>query len=74
MKERVRAAVHGIDLPPKKAAAILASINLTGPKRRQSVLARKAAVVPPKTKTGRRKGDPDKTATARKPVLLLGKS
>lgn len=71
VKERVRATIDGLDLPPKQAAAILASVNLPSGKRQKSALSGKATVAPPKSEKGRRKGD-DKDAQARKPVLVLG--
>ena len=73
MQGRLKAAIRGIKLPPKKAAAILASVNVPSPKRRLSPFSDKAAIVPPKGKGHERKGKDDQALAATKPVLLLGR-
>ena len=70
---RLKRAVQKIDLPPKKAAAVLDSIIFPAPKRRQSPYGGKVAMAQPPAKAGKRKGDADKVTTARKPVLVLGR-
>lgn len=72
VREQLKRAVRDTKLPPKKAAAILASVNIPGPRRRRSSFDGTVAVVPPKSAARRRKSD-DKAATAAKPVLLLGR-
>ena len=70
MKERLKVAVKG--LPPKRAATILASVNLPAPKRRRSAV---GATLPENQRTVpklRRKTD-DKAPAAHKPVLVLGR-
>lgn len=74
MKGRLKAAIQDINLPPRKAAAILASVNLPGSKQRQTPYGDKPSIVPPKAKPRRKgKGKDDKTVAASKPVLLLGR-
>ena len=74
MRGRLKAAIRDIKLPPKKAAAILASVSLPSTKQRLSPYGGKAAIVPPKGKGRQRKGKDDKARAApSKPVLLLGR-
>ena len=72
VQRQLERAVRNANLPPKKATAILESINVPGPKRRHSPYGSNVAVAPPKAKT-RRKGDDGKAAASSKPVLLLGR-
>ena len=71
MKERLKVAVRG--LPPKRAAAILASVNVPAPKRRTSPYDDKAAAAHQPAKTRKRKGIDGKTPAGRKPMLVLGR-
>ena len=72
VREQLLRAVHDINLPHKKAAVILESVNVPGLKRRKSPYCGNVAASPPKAKTRRRKGDDGNTAAASKPVLVLG--
>ena len=73
VRRQLKAAIGDIKLPPKKAAVILDSVNVPGPKRRQSQLPGEAAVVSPNGKKRRRRDDGDKAGAASKPVLVLGR-
>ena len=68
VRERLKAAVKG--LPPKRAANILACVNLPASKRRRSA-AGTATANPPAAR--KRKDDGEKTPAASKPVLVLGR-
>ena len=72
VRRQLKAAIKETDLPPKKAAVVLASVDVPGPKRRQSPYDGKVATTPPESKTRRRKAA-DKGSAASKPVLLLGR-
>ena len=70
VRERLKAAVKG--LPPKRAANILACVNLPASKRRRSA-AGTATANPPAAPKRKRKDDGEKTPAASKPVLVLGR-
>ena len=65
MKERLQAAVKG--LPPKRASAILASVNLPASKRRRSAVGDVSAGNQPTAPKRRRNADDEKTPAASKP-------
>lgn len=71
VRQQLKDAIRDVNLPPKKAAVILNSIDVPGPKRRKTLLTDKAIVAPPKSR-GARKGDDDKPPP-RAPVLVLGR-
>lgn len=73
VKQRLRATVRELKLPPKKAAAILASVNLPAPKRRHLLNGGTAVTGATKSPTRRRKGEDGDEPAASKPVLVLGR-
>ena len=72
MKQRLSATVRDLKLPPKKAAAILACVNLPASKRRQTPYGGTMATGAPKSPTRRRKSDDGNAPAKFKPVLVLG--
>ena len=68
VRERLKAAVKG--LPPKRAANILASVNLPASKRPKSPTG--TAKRPPAAPKRRGKVNGAKTLEVSKPVLVLG--
>lgn len=72
VRERLEHAIRDIDLPPKKAATILKSIDIPVPKHRRTPYG-KAGIGQPPALSRKRKEDKGQTSKTRKPVLVLGR-
>ena len=72
VRRQLKEAIRDIKVPSKKAAVILDSVELPGPKRRTPPLPNKAVVAPASGKKKRRSKDGE-TGQVRKPVPVLGR-